>query len=158
MKETSLLKLKYYFLKCQCNKTFFLRHCLPTENRLECLFRHFFSQVHYFRVQQEPSRVEHTLQPGFWPFTLVKLVSETVGDSDTKQYLPCPPWVTWQKIETILSLLLRRPRWPRLEQWWLSLVAGVLNFANVNMAYRQMLSKALVLAMKKHFSLFFSGA
>jgi hypothetical protein len=27
-------------------------------------------------------------------FTLAKFVSETVSDSDMKQYLPWPPWMT----------------------------------------------------------------
>jgi hypothetical protein len=37
-------------------------------------------------------------------FTLANFVSETVSKSDMKQYLPWPPWVTQQKIETILYL------------------------------------------------------
>jgi hypothetical protein len=45
---------------------------------------------------------------------MAKFVSETVSDSesdsDMKQYLPWPPWVTRQKIETILSVSCR-PRW-----------------------------------------------
>jgi hypothetical protein len=45
-------------------------------------------------------------------FTLAKFVSETVSDSDIKQYLPWPPWATRQEIETILSVS-RLPRWPR---------------------------------------------
>jgi hypothetical protein len=44
-------------------------------------------------------------------FTLVKFVSEIVSDSDMKQYLPWPPWVTRQEIETILSVS-HHPRWP----------------------------------------------
>jgi hypothetical protein len=44
-------------------------------------------------------------------FTLAKFVSETVSDSNMKQYLPWPPWVTWQEIETILSVS-HCPRWP----------------------------------------------
>jgi hypothetical protein len=44
-------------------------------------------------------------------FTLEKFVSKNVSDSDMKQYLPWPPWVTRQEIETILSVLrhTRRP-------------------------------------------------
>ncbi len=37
-------------------------------------------------------------------FILANFVSETVSDSDMKQYLPWPPWVTQQKIETLLYL------------------------------------------------------
>ncbi len=52
---------------------------------------------------------------GFHPphgsFTLAKIVSETLSDSDMKQYLPWPPWVMRQEIETILSVLCH-PRWP----------------------------------------------
>ncbi len=48
-------------------------------------------------------------------FILANFVSETVNDrdsdsdSDMKQCLPWPPWVTQQEIETILSLS-HRPR------------------------------------------------
>ncbi len=45
-------------------------------------------------------------------FTLAKFVSETVSDSDMKQYLPWPPWATRQEIETILSVS-HLPRWLR---------------------------------------------
>jgi hypothetical protein len=64
-------------------------------------------------------------------FTLAKFVGKNVSDN-TKEYLPWPPWATRQKIETILSLLLHRPR-----TMVTVAVAGVivLNFANVNMAY-----------------------
>jgi hypothetical protein len=40
-------------------------------------------------------------------FTLAKFVSETVSDSDMKQYLPWPPWAMRQEIETILSVSRR---------------------------------------------------
>jgi hypothetical protein len=36
-----------------------------------------------------------------------QLVSKPISNSDTKQYLPWPPWVMQQKIETILSALCR---------------------------------------------------
>ncbi len=49
-------------------------------------------------------------------FTFVKFVSKTVIDSDMKWYLPWPPWVMQQEIETILSVSCH-PRWPRQEQW-----------------------------------------
>ncbi len=63
-------------------------------------------------------------------FALATFVSETVGDSVAqqspwaarqspwvaRQYLPWPPWVAQQEIETILSVS-HRPRWPRQEQW-----------------------------------------
>ncbi len=38
-----------------------------------------------------------------------------------KQYLPWQPWAVQQKIEKILSILLYHQRWPRQEQWWLSI-------------------------------------
>jgi hypothetical protein len=47
-------------------------------------------------------------------FAFVKIVSETVSDSDSgnmKQYLPWPPWLMRQKIETIQSVLCHL-RWP----------------------------------------------
>ncbi len=65
------------------------------------------------------------------------LHSETVGDSNTRQsllYLPWPPWVMRQEIETILSVSCH-PRWPRQinsdcpcrRHYWVP-------FANVNTA------------------------
>ncbi len=45
-------------------------------------------------------------------FTLTKFVSKTIGGSNSKQYLPWPPWVMRQEIETRISVL-RPPRWPR---------------------------------------------
>ncbi len=56
--------------------------------------------------------------------TLAKFVSEIIGDSDMKQYLPWPPWVTQQEIETILSVSCR-PRWPR-QALFCAAVAGVI--------------------------------
>jgi hypothetical protein len=57
---------------------------------------------------------------------LVTFVSETVGNSGTsnmqqspwaaRQYLPWPPWVAQQEIETILSVSCH-PRWPRQVKW-----------------------------------------
>jgi hypothetical protein len=51
--------------------------------------------------------------------TLATFVSKTVSDSDIRQspwamwqYLPWPPWVAPQEIETILSVS-HLPRWPR---------------------------------------------
>jgi len=77
-------------------------------------------------------------------FTLVTFVSETIGDSIMRQspwvvwqLLTWPPWAGRQEIKTILYVL-HRPRWPRQEQWWVSLVAVagiiVIMFANVNRA------------------------
>ncbi len=74
-------------------------------------------------------------------FTLATFVSETVGDSDKRQSpwaaqqdLPWLPWPARQEIETILSVL-HCPRWPRQEQWWVSLVAVrtvvAINFTDV---------------------------
>jgi hypothetical protein len=45
-------------------------------------------------------------------FTLAKFVSETIGNSHMKLYLPWPPWLMQQEIETILSVL-RLPMRPR---------------------------------------------
>ncbi len=59
-------------------------------------------------------------------FTLAKFVCETVSDSDTKQYLPWPRWVTEQEIETILSVL-HRPRWPRQVLYCVA-VAGIIAY------------------------------
>jgi hypothetical protein len=52
-------------------------------------------------------------------------------------FMPWPPWATRQEIETILSMSCH-PRWPRQEQWRVSLVAiaGILmiNFTSVTTA------------------------
>ncbi len=41
----------------------------------------------------QPTR-KYKTYPFYGLFTLVKFVSGTVSDSDMKQYLPWPPWVT----------------------------------------------------------------
>ena len=62
-------------------------------------------------------------------FTLAKFFTETVSDSDMKQYLPWPPWATQQKIETILSVSCR-PRWPRQVLCHVAAVAVTDSFAH----------------------------
>ncbi len=70
-------------------------------------------------------------------FTLVKFVSENVSHSDMKQYLPWPPWVTRQEIETIVAVS-HHPRWSMQVnsdcrcQWYYRIT-----FANVNIALSQ---------------------
>jgi len=67
-------------------------------------------------------------------FTLPKFVSETISNSDMKQYLPWPPWLTQQEIETILSVS-RCPRWPmQVNSECCCHLCYPLTFANVNMA------------------------
>ncbi len=55
---------------------------------------------------------------------MAKFLIKTVSNSATKQYLPWPPWVTRQEIETILSVS-RRLRWPRQALFCVA-VAGVI--------------------------------
>jgi hypothetical protein len=47
------------------------------------------------------------------PCTLVTFFWQKCQQQRQTIYLPWPPWAMQQKIETILSLLLHRPRWPR---------------------------------------------
>jgi hypothetical protein len=42
-----------------------------------------------------------SLYQGYGLFTLAKFVSETVSDSDMKQYLPWPPWAMQRRIISI---------------------------------------------------------
>jgi len=70
-----------------------------------------------------------------WSFTLTMLFWQKCRQQKQSMFLPWPPWAAWQEIETILSVL-HHPRWPRQEQWWVSLVDGIItiNFTNVNTA------------------------